>query len=47
MINLHESVGPGRDRICDPGSHMLPEALPTALRGHKVCIPTGLLCMLV
>ena len=38
MINLHESMGPGRDRtrdpwICSQTRILLPDTLPTALRG--------------
>ena len=38
MINLHESMGPGRDRTHGPldlqsDSHLLPDTLRTALRG--------------
>ena len=36
MINLCESVGPGRDGTRDPDSYLQSDTLPTALRGLVV-----------
>ena len=45
MINLHESMGPGRDQTCGPGSavRLLPDMLRTVL-GLKLL--TNFLCFL-
>ena len=41
MIKLHESMGPGRDRTRDPWICLLPDTLPTELRGPVGCVQYG------